>query len=122
MEFEQVLQEVDRKLKLLPPTAQVAAQQGQYLASIINTVPFHKLGHPEGFTPAFEYDHQGSMAYVGGEAAVIESPIFGVSSGLLTYMMWKGVYWGKSISLTMKVNMAFDWMKVQCLGRDISRF
>merc|ERR1712151_1011477 len=97
-------------------------QQGQYLASILNTVPHEKLGHEDGFSPPFNYDHQGSMAYVGGEKAVIESPIFGVSSGLLTYMMWKGVYGGKSVSPTMKVNMAFDWLKVKCLGRDISRF
>lgn len=119
--FEEALAEVDRELKMLPPTAQVAAQQGEYLAKILNTVPYKELGHESGFTPVFEYNHMGSMAYIGGESAAIDSPIFGVSSGLLTYVLWKGIYWGKSVSLNMKVSMCFDWAKSWFLGRDTSR-
>jgi len=121
-DFEAALSEVDKELKMLPPTAQVATQQGTYLAKILNSIPFEKLDEKDGFEPPFEYDHQGSMAYVGGEHAVIQSPIFGVSAGLITYIMWKGVYWGKSISFRMKCMMLFDWAKTWFLGRDTSRF
>merc|ERR1712113_458320 len=120
--FEAALMEVDKELKMLPPTAQVAAQQGEYLAQILNNVKFEDLGNDGGFEPAFEYNHAGSMAYIGGEHAVIDSPVFGISSGLLTYVLWKGVYWGKSVSFTMKLNMCFDWAKSWFLGRDTSRF
>jgi len=120
--FEAALAEVDKEIKIYPPTAQVAGQQGAYLATILNGVAYEELGNKEGFAPTFEYSHAGSMAYVGGEAAVIDSPIFGVSTGILSYLMWKGAYWGKSVSVRMKVGMAFDWTKSWFLGRDTSRF
>merc|ERR1711874_78780 len=119
-EFETALTEVDKELKMLPPTAQVAAQQGEYLAKILNNAAFEDLGHEGGFQPPFEYQHAGSMAYIGGEHAVIDMPRFGVWTGALTYALWKGVYWGKSVSLTMKFNMCFDWAKSAFLGRDTS--
>jgi len=119
--FEAALAEVDKEMKMLPPTAQVAAQQGEYLASVLNGVPFEELGNAAGFEPHFKYQHAGSMAYIGGEHAAIDSPVFGVSTGLLTYVLWKGVYWGKSISPMMKASMCFDWAKSWFLGRDTSR-
>jgi NADH:ubiquinone reductase (non-electrogenic) len=121
-EFENALREVDKELKMLPPTAQVAAQQGEYLAKVFNTMKYEELGHEAGFEPQFQYNHQGSMAYIGGEHAVLDSPVFGINSGLLTYIMWKGIYFGKSVSFTMKLNMCFDWAKSWFLGRDTSRF
>merc|ERR1719195_1789287 len=42
-EFEAALAEVDKELKTLPPTAQVASQQGQYLAKILNNMPYEDL-------------------------------------------------------------------------------
>lgn len=119
--FEAACAEVDKEIKMLPPTAQVAAQQGTYLGKLLSGVPYDDLANPTGFDPPFQYNHQGSMAYVGSDRAVIESPIFGVSSGMLTMLMWKGAYWGKSVSLRCKVLMAFDWCKVYILGRDTSR-
>jgi len=121
-EFEAALAEVDKELRVLPPTAQVAAQQGQYLAYVLNRVPFDELGHDGGFEPSFEYNHAGSMAYIGGEHAVIDSPVFGVTRGVGTYVLWKGVYWSKSVSFQMKLDMLFDWAKTWFLGRDTSRF
>lgn len=112
---------VDKELKMLPPTAQVAAQQGDYLAKILNEVPYQDLGHQSGYEPHFEYRHMGSMAYIGGEHAVMDSPVTGISSGLITYIMWKGVYFGKSVSFTMRVGLLFDWAKSWFLGRDTSR-
>eukprot|EP00930_Biecheleria_cincta_P029853 TRINITY_DN20713_c0_g1_i1.p1 TRINITY_DN20713_c0_g1~~TRINITY_DN20713_c0_g1_i1.p1 ORF type:complete len:589 (-),score=120.16 TRINITY_DN20713_c0_g1_i1:345-2111(-) len=119
--FEKALEKVDRKMRHLPPTAQVAQQQGEYLASVLNKVPFEKLGNEGGFTPGFEYNHMGSMAYLGGEHAAIDAPIIGVSSGLMTYVIWKGVYWGRGISNTMRINLLMGWAKSWFLGRDTSR-
>lgn len=120
--FEKALEKVDRSMKHLPPTAQVAQQQGEYLAKVLNKVPFENLGNEGGFTPPFEYNHMGSMAYLGGEHAAIDAPVIGVSSGLMTYIIWKGVYWGRGISNTMRINLALGWAKSWFLGRDTSRF
>jgi len=106
---------------MLPPTAQVATQQGTYLGKLLTDVPFENLSSEQGFEPAFQYKHQGSMAYVGSDRAVIDSPILGVCKGFFTMLMWKGAYWGKSVSLRCKVLMAFDWGKALLLGRDTSR-
>jgi len=120
--FEKAVAEVDKELKMLPPTAQVATQQGVYLSKILNRVDMADLGHKEGFKPEFEYSHAGSMAYIGGEHAAIDAPGLGVSTGLITYIMWKGVYWGKSVSWPMKYSMLTDWARSWFLGRDTSRF
>lgn len=120
-EFENACAEIDKEMRMLPPTAQVAAQQGEYLAKILNSVPYADLAHPSGFEPHFQYNHMGSMAYIGGEHAAIDSPIFGIQSGLITYIMWKGIYFGKSVSTAMKIGLLFDWAKTWFLGRDTSR-
>lgn len=120
-DFEAALAMVDKELKMLPPTAQVAQQQGEYLAKILNSVPYEELDHVSGFEPKFEYTHLGSMAYIGGEHAAIDAPGLGVHSGILTYILWKGIYFGRSISVKMKVSLLFDWVKSWFLGRDTSR-
>ncbi|CAF1683327.1 unnamed protein product, partial [Didymodactylos carnosus] len=62
----------DKKLRSLPATAQVATQEGRYVADLLNY-----MAHPtttttsERFKP-FNYTHLGSLAYVGGDAAVID--------------------------------------------------
>lgn len=119
--FEAALSEIDKEIKMLPPTAQVATQQGVYLGQLLTEVPYEKLAEAETVGKSFDYNHQGSMAYVGGDRAVIDSPLFGVSKGFLTMIMWRGAYWGKSVSLRCKVLMAFDWAKAYVLGRDTSR-
>jgi len=119
--FEAALSEIDREIKMLPPTAQVATQQGTYLGKLLTEVPYEKLSNEEGFEPAFQYKHQGSMAYVGNDRAVIDSPILGVCKGIFTMLMWKGAYWSKSVSIRCKILMAFDWAKATLLGRDTSR-
>jgi NADH:ubiquinone reductase (non-electrogenic) len=119
--FEAALMEIDKEIKTLPPTAQVAGQQGTYLGQVLSEVPFEQLGHPEGYNPQFQYNHQGSMAYVGKHRAVIESPVLGVWKGIVTGLAWKGAYWAKSVSLRCKGMMALDWGRTHLVGRDISR-
>jgi len=102
------------------PTAQVASQQGQYLAQ-----SFNKIGHkaryerelatlradpnalPEQIenvvkklnrvskpTP-FHYSHQGSLAYIGSEKAIADLPLFNgnlASGGGAAMLFWRSAY------------------------------
>lgn len=50
-------------MKMLPATAQVAAQEGKYLAK-----QFNAMAKNEPIVP-FKYHHLGSFAYIGGDDA-----------------------------------------------------
>lgn len=113
-EFERLLKIVDQKLKPLPATAQVAFQQGGYVANSLNQLVKGK--EPEMFV----YKHLGSFSFIGGNQAVaeIQGKTFG---GFGTWLAWRGIYWSK-ISLRNKACLTFDWLKTSLFGRDISRY
>jgi len=129
-EFKALLQDVDSTLRNLPPTAQVAGQQGSFLASRLNGET--KKG--------FKYFHKGSMAYIGQEKAaaqvsVLKSllpemlqerlPLIGediVLTGRLAEVVWKFLYLDMQISNRNKLQVGFDWTKAIVFGRDTSRF
>ena len=72
-EFCAMLENVDKGLRALPATAQVAKQEGQYLASFFNDC----AGDDEQIQTAaarFDYVHKGSLAYIGKDAAVADIP------------------------------------------------
>ena len=81
-EFKQSLKQLDRKLKSLPATAQVASQQGVYLARLLNktngevVVGATEELEQRKITP-FKYRHLGSFAYVGDNRAVLQLPLIG---------------------------------------------
>jgi len=128
-EFKSLLLNVDSNMRNLPPTAQVAGQQGTFLASYIN-----------GETDKdFKYFHKGSMAYIGQDKAAAQVsmlksvlpeqlqgvPIVGediVLTGGLAEIVWKFLYLDMQISNRNKLQVAFDWVKVSLFGRDTSRF
>ncbi|PSC72864.1 internal alternative NAD(P)H-ubiquinone oxidoreductase mitochondrial-like [Micractinium conductrix] len=78
----------------LPALAQVAEQQGKYLARVLNAAA-GRLEARE--SPAFVYKHMGSMASVGGTSAVIE---LGDASkdrtrswaGFSSWLAWRSAY------------------------------
>ncbi|KAI4334024.1 hypothetical protein L6164_018764 [Bauhinia variegata] len=105
--FKQALSHVDAQLKSLPATAQVAAQQGAYLARCFNRMQQCEE-HPEGprrfretgrhkFLP-FQYKHFGQFAPLGGEQAAAELPGDWVSMGHSTQWLWYSVYASKQVS------------------------
>jgi NADH:ubiquinone reductase (non-electrogenic) len=116
-------------LRSLPPTAQVAGQQGSYLAKQFN-----------GETTAdFQYFHKGSMAYVGqnkaaAQVSMLKSflpefmqglPIVGddiVLTGTLAEWVWRVLYLDMQISNRNKLQVAFDWVKISLFGRCVSRY
>lgn len=126
------------------PTAQVAAQQGKYLARVFHQLHrveelriqvdkakdpedraklLRKLQRVEDIKP-FHYSHQGSLCYIGSDKAIADLP-FGPgnlsSGGVATYAFWRSAYISNLFSTRNKWLVITDWMKKTFLGRDISR-
>ncbi|KAI8876262.1 FAD/NAD(P)-binding domain-containing protein [Backusella circina FSU 941] len=126
------------------PTAQVAAQQGKYLARL-----FHQLATREELESQiaesvseeekskkerrlkksrdikpFQYSHQGSLCYVGSDKAVADLP-FGAGNlatgGVATFAFWRSAYISNLFSTRNRSLVITDWLKKTFLGRDISR-
>ncbi|KAL0362327.1 UNVERIFIED_CONTAM: External alternative NAD(P)H-ubiquinone oxidoreductase B1, mitochondrial [Sesamum calycinum] len=128
--FKLALSHVDKQMKSLPATAQVAAQQGAYLARCFNMWEKCK-SDPEGprkfrsggrheFRP-FQYRHLGQFAPLGGEQAAAELPGDWVSMGHSTQWLWYSVYASKQVSWRTRLLVIGDWSRRFVFGRDSSR-
>ncbi|KAK4749787.1 hypothetical protein SAY87_027236 [Trapa incisa] len=128
--FKSALSEVDSQMKNLPATAQVAAQQGEYLADCFNRMEQCER-YPEGplrfrgsgrhrFHP-FRYKHFGQFAPLGGEQAAAQLPGDWVSIGRSTQWLWYSIYASKQVSWRTRILVMFDWGKKFIFGRDSSR-
>lgn len=125
------------------PTAQVASQQGSYLARVFKILArkdkleadmsraetseeaekLRKQVDKQKLKP-FHYSHQGSLAYIGSDKAIADLPIFGrewTSGGVATFMFWRSAYLSTLFSLRNRSLVAGDWMRVKLWGRDVSR-
>ena len=121
------LEKADRKLRALPATAQVAAQEGLYLAKLLNQMT---SSHDHAHEP-FRYKHMGSLAYVGGDSAVLDftgsKPFLNLVnlkplSGRSASYLWKSFYFTEVFTGRTKTLLAFDWVRTRVFGRDISRY
>ncbi|KAI7896490.1 uncharacterized protein EV154DRAFT_456265 [Mucor mucedo] len=126
------------------PTAQVAAQQGKYLARLFKQLANRdaleleledasdeekvkkerKLRKIKDIRP-FQYSHQGSLCYIGSDKAVADLP-FGpggnlASGGVATFAFWRSAYISSLFSTRNRALVITDWLKKTALGRDISR-
>nr|GEW55067.1 external alternative NAD(P)H-ubiquinone oxidoreductase B2, mitochondrial-like [Tanacetum cinerariifolium] len=106
-QFKSALSQVDSQMKNLPATAQVAAQQGSYLADCFNRLE-ECTKNPEGpirfresgrhrFRP-FRYKHLGQFAPLGGEQTAAQLPGDWVSIGHSSQWLWYSVYASKQVS------------------------
>jgi NADH dehydrogenase len=125
-EFKNLLSEVDRGIKTLPATAQVASQQGYYIGKILSDLHNAKgnewnLKDVEAMNP-FCYKHMGSMANIGGENAVVDFENGLVGEGNASFWLWKSVYLSKQVSAKTRILLALDWFKLWLFGRDITKF
>ncbi|KAI8579684.1 hypothetical protein K450DRAFT_241013 [Umbelopsis ramanniana AG] len=126
------------------PTAQVASQQGKYLARLFSQLALRdhleqdiaamtneeekqsklrRLAKVRNVKP-FHYSHQGSLAYIGSDKAIADLPWGSgnvASGGVATYVFWRSVYLSNLFSLRNRSLVATDWIKKNVLGRDISR-
>lgn len=128
-QFKAALSKVDSQMRQLPATAQVAAQQGAYLAQCFNKFP-NRDGVDEGplrirgegrhrFHP-FRYQHFGQFAPLGTEQCGAELPGDWVSVGRSTQWLWYSVYASKQVSWRTRALVVFDWTKRLFFGRDSS--
>ncbi|KAG6751329.1 hypothetical protein POTOM_045862 [Populus tomentosa] len=128
--FKKALSEVDSQMKSLPPTAQVAAQQGEYLAKCFNRKELCEK-NPEGplrfrtsgqhqFHP-FRYRHFGQFAPLGGEQTAAQLPGDWVSIGHSAQWLWYSVYASKLVSWRTRMLVISDWSRKFIFGRDSSK-
>jgi NADH:ubiquinone reductase (non-electrogenic) len=99
----------------LPATAQVAQQEGEFLAKHLNRIA---KGKPP---KEFKYRHMGMLAYIGDRRALADTPLV-KGRGFTTWIFWRSAYITKLVSLKNKILVLFDWFKTMIFGRDISRF
>jgi len=99
----------------LPATAQVAEQEGKYVARALNFKAQSKPIAP------FEFHNMGMLAYVGGKRALVDLPWF-KNSGFGSWLFWNAAYLTKLVSIRNKIMIPMYWFKSFVFGRDISRF
>lgn len=129
-EFRDALAGVDAKARGHPATAQVAAQQGAYLARALN----QNHGHPPGLggdgmgysgvgpiLDGWKYRHMGQFAQLGGGHAAADLPGDIVWSGMSTMLLWYGAYFSEQISWRNRWLVLWDWGRRAVFGRDNSR-
>lgn len=129
-----------------PPTAQVAHQEGIFLASHFerlskiedteflissesnkdNLGKLHRrLARLQENMQPFRYVNQGALAYVGSERAVADlawgdwSTV--ATGGSLTFFFWRTAYVSMMLSIRNKVLVCTDWIKIAVFGRDCSK-
>jgi NADH dehydrogenase len=96
-----------------PPTGQFAERQGRQAA--LNLV---RILHGEPTKP-FSFKALGQLCSIGGYSAVAE--MLGLRiSGLLAWLMWRGVYLFKLPTWSRRVKVALDWAWDVIFPRDLS--
>ena len=127
---------------VLPQTAQVAAQQGAYVARLLDrdydlatTPPVVKENDTSMSTwlqirglekaPGFKFLNLGILAYLGegkalSQIQVGDKPIF-LYAGSVAFMLWRSVYLVKQVATRNRILVLFDWFKCKIFGRDITR-
>jgi len=105
--------------KPCPPTAQFALREGRVLAKNIRA-------QIEGRPPRkFHFDSLGALCVVGHQTACAELTVpFARSksvrfSGLLAWLMWRGIYLAKLPGLERKIRVLVDWTVELFFPRDI---
>ncbi len=115
-EFRELLAGMDKHLRALPATAQVARQQGVYLAGVANA---GHLGSPDG-APPFTWTDMGSMAFLGKDEAVAKLPGVGVVQGMAAAALWRGFETSNQQSWRNRAAVSIDMARTKIFGRDVS--
>lgn len=101
----------------LPQTAQLAMQEGKYLARALNREARGKDVEP------FTFKNLGMLAYVGDSKALADIPKAKVRwHGALTYFFWRSAYLTRLVSWKNKFLVLFNWIMTALFGRDLSKF
>ncbi|KAI7837688.1 hypothetical protein COHA_008481 [Chlorella ohadii] len=132
----------DTPATALPPTAQVARQEGQYLAALLSkqrlaVVEPAAAGEqaassgegadlvplPRGTKP-FGYFHLGSLAYLGDSKGAmdlpIKTPFLKTLRGYLGAQAWRTLETLLQVSPRTRWLVAHDWVRASVFGRNLS--
>ena len=101
--------------KPVPGVAQAALQQGAYVGRIVAR---RVRGQLEG--PAFRYRDLGSMAVVGKDFAILQSPMMKLS-GRLTWLIWALVHISTLPRLQNQLRVNVQWLWSYFTGQRGSR-
>jgi len=102
-----------------PPTAQYALREAKTLAGNIHAALKGKPGRP------FHFDSLGALCVVGYQMACAELTVPFARrrsvrfSGLLAWLMWRGVYLAKLPGIERKTRVLIDWTIELFFPRDI---
>ncbi|KAK3333230.1 pyridine nucleotide-disulfide oxidoreductase-domain-containing protein [Cercophora scortea] len=95
----------------LPKTAQVASQQATYLAKSLNKA--YNGGSSSTSSKAavkpFEFRNWGTMTYLGSWKAIHQSAASRELKGWMAWVLWRGAYLTKSMSLKNKILVPVYW-------------
>lgn len=109
----------------LPKTAQVAAQQATYLAKQLNrSSDFGTLTTATTAAKAknpFRFRNWGTLTYLGSWKAIHQGQSDRLR-GWIAWVVWRGAYLTKSMSVRNKILVPIYWMISWIFGRGISRF
>lgn len=109
----------------LPALAQVAEQQGKYLAKMLNRRRDSLDWSVDQFPP-FVYRSLGAMATVGGTSAIIELQMKKgrlISwAGFTSWIAWRSAYLTRLGTLKARLYVVTNWTLSLLFGRDISRW
>jgi len=105
----------------LPQLAQVAEQQGSYLARLLprrvrSTQLLAEHGSP------FVWKNLGISSYIGGQEAIVESGRKRRFAGFLAYQLWRSAIFTQLVSPKNKVLVPLDRMRAAIFGRELSKF
>ncbi|CAD6893849.1 unnamed protein product [Tilletia controversa] len=139
-EIADMFMETSSKMTALPATAQVASQQGKYLARKLNKLARVRDAHKEipdeqkkspgprdlddAVYRPFTYRNLGSLAYIGNAAAFdlpLPEPIGSFAGGLAAMYAWRSFYLSEQVSMRTRALLMMDWIKRGIWGRDLSR-
>lgn len=143
-EIANMFLETQNKMTALPATAQVAHQQGHYLAKKLNKISKLKANgklYPNEDTATqaidglnfdvdeqhckpFSYTDMGSLAYIGNSAAFdlpLPEPLNSWAGGLAGLYIWRSFYISSVASMRQRVLLLNDYIRRGLFGRDISR-
>ena len=105
--------------KPCPPTAQFAIREA---ATVARNIAAQLAGRP---LKNFHFDSLGALCVVGHQTACAELRVpFARSksvrfSGLLAWLMWRGIYLSKLPGMERKIRVLMDWMIELFFPRDI---
>jgi NADH:ubiquinone reductase (non-electrogenic) len=100
----------------LPQLAQVAEQQGAYLAEGLGR---RARGQP---VRPFEWRNRGISSYIGRGSAVVAPHEGPGRMGFWAYQQWRGAIWTGLVSWKNKLLVPLDRLRAFAFGRDLSKF